>query len=29
MAGGETQGAWLIIEGRRPKDGTISIDKWR
>lgn len=29
VAGGETQGAWRIIEGRRAKDCTISIDKWR
>lgn len=29
VAGGETQGAWRIIEGRRAKDCTISIDRWR
>jgi hypothetical protein len=29
VAGGETQGAWRILEGRRAKDCTISIDKWR
>ena len=29
VAGGETQGAWRIIEGRRAKDCTISIDAWR
>ena len=29
VAGGETQGAWRIIEGRRAKDSTISIDEWR
>jgi len=29
VSGGETQGAWRILEGRRAKDCTISIDKWR
>ncbi len=29
VAGGETQGAWKIYEGRRMKDCTISIDAWR
>jgi hypothetical protein len=29
VTGGETQGAWRIYEGRRAKDCTISIDKWR
>jgi hypothetical protein len=29
VTGGETQGAFRIIEGRRAKDCTISIDKWR
>ena len=29
VSGGETQGAWRIIEGRRLKDCTVSIDEWR
>lgn len=29
VAGGETQGAWRILEGRRAKDCTLSIDAWR
>ena len=29
VTGGETQGAWKIYEGVRPKDGTVSIDAWR
>jgi hypothetical protein len=29
VTGGETQGAWRIYEGRRARDCTISIDKWR
>ena len=29
VVGGETQGAWRILEGRRAKDCTLSIDAWR
>jgi hypothetical protein len=29
VAGGETQGAWKMIGGRRPPQGTVSIDAWR
>lgn len=29
VTGGETQGAWRIIEGRRQGKGTVSIDIWR
>lgn len=29
VTGGETQGAWRIIEGRRAANSTISIDAWR
>jgi hypothetical protein len=29
VVGGETQGAFRMIGGRHPKDGTISVDAWR
>ncbi len=29
VTGGETQGAFRIYEGRRAKDCTVSVDKWR
>jgi hypothetical protein len=29
VVGGETQGAFRMIGGRYPKDGTISVDAWR
>lgn len=29
VTGGETQGNWRIYEGKRMKNNTVSIDKWR
>ena len=29
VAGGETQGAFRMIGGKYPKNGTISVDAWR
>jgi hypothetical protein len=29
VTGGETQAAWKLLAGRRVKNGTISVDKWR
>ena len=29
VTGGETQGAWKMIAGRHPENGTVSVDAWR